>query len=364
MKSVYALIGLFALFAFGASALLADEAGAQRKVAEYERERSAWIARLNATEGVEARRALWANAPLVDEFGEELLRELDGSWDKSWFLDYAPQLLRLAPNYSIRPIAPGSSRTPLSVIRDSAERFHFESPKIGFLCMTLTIDSGPKTRVFLEKVEKTHPDRKVQGQAAMALALLSRQLGDGGDVAEFKAQRLRWVRKAIIEAEEVQLGEVRIGQIAEDFLFAITNLDKGMEAPDILGRMVDERALRLADYRGKPVMIVFWHSRMEAFEKTMAFLRKVESRLGPRGLVVLGVAAEGRPVMRRLMQDGTVTWQNWLDEDGKLAKLYQVNKYPACWVLDAEGKVEINGVPGSFAELTAEALVKDLEKKN
>lgn len=343
---------------------MADEAGAKRTVSEYEQKRNAWINKLNAATGVEARRALWVEAPDPDEFGESLLRELDGSWDKGWFLDFAPQLLRLAPNYSIQPISSASSRTPLSVIRDSAERFHFESPKIGFLCMTLGIDTGPKTRIFLEKVEKIHPDRKVQGQAAMALALLSRKLGDGGDVADFKAQRLEWVRKAIIEAEEVQIGESRIGQVAEDFLFAVTKLDKGMTAPDILGRQVDERAMRLADFRGKPVMIVFWHSRMEAFEETMAFLRKVENRLGPRGLVVLGVADEERPAMREFMKDETVTWKNWLDEDGKLAKLYQVNKYPACWVLDEEGKVEINGVPGAFAELTAEALVKELEKKN
>ena len=64
-----------------------------------------------------------------------------------------------------------------------------------------------------------------------------------------------------------------------------------------------------------------------------------------------------------MVKEGSVTWKNWLDEDGKIAKLYQVTNYPACWVLDAEGKVQFNGVPGAFAELTAEALVKELEKK-
>ena len=193
---------------------------------------------------------------------------------KDWFLDYAPTLLLLAPDYSVKSIGKGGGRTPLEPIRESADRFHFESSKIGPLCLALVIDSGPKNRAFIEKVEATHPDKKVQGQAAMALAILSRELGDGGNVAQFKEQRLNWVKKAIIQSADVPVGQSTVGEMAKGFLFEVTNLEKGMQAPDILGWNVEEQAMRLSDSRGKPVMIVFWHSRMEAAEETMTFLAK------------------------------------------------------------------------------------------
>lgn len=342
----------------------ADEAGAKRVIADYERLVAEWSAKVNTADGVDARRALWAEAPQADEFGEKLLRQLDGAWSKDWFLDYAPTLLRLAPAYSVRPIGEKGGKTPLSAIRDSADRFHFESSKIGPLCLALIVDSGPTNRKFLTKVEARHPDKVVQGQAAMALALLSQALGDGGNVAVFKEQRLNWVKKAIIQSADVPVGKTTVGMMADNFLFSIMNLEKGMQAPDILGWNVEEQAMRLSDFKGKPVMLIFWHSRMEAAEETMAFLRKVEDRLGRRGLEILGVASENRETLRAMVKDGSVSWENWLDEQGKIANQYQVINYPSCWVLDAEGKVQFNGVPGAFAELTAEALVKEIEKKN
>lgn len=356
--SIFLIAFVFAFFPAHA-----DEAGARRVVATYEQEVEAWLKKVNAASGVEERRLLWQTGPEPDELGAKLLRQLDGSWNQDWFLDYAPKLLALAPAYSVKPVASSPSKTPLSVVRDSAEKFHFESSKVGPLCLALVLDPGPKTRQFLEKVEKTHPDKAVQGQAAMALALLSREMGAGDHFAGFQKQRLNWIRKAIIEAASVKVGQITVGKMAEDFLFAITKLEKGAEAPDILGWNVEEQAMRLSDSRGKPVMIVFWHSRMQASQETMAFLRKVDGRLGLRGLEVFGVASESRQSLRAMVKDGSVTWKNWIDEQGKIAKLYQVTDYPTCWVLDGTGKVQYKGGPGSFAELTAEALVKEWEKK-
>ncbi len=335
-----------------------DLKGAQLAIREYENAVAQWIEKVKAASSIEERRNLWDSAPDSEALGRRLLREIDGSWDKKWFLDVAPKLLELAPAYSVKPVPNMPSKTPLSVIRDSAERYHFQSEKIGALAIALTVDNGPKTRKFLEKIESQHPSLAVQGQAAMALAILSREMGDGGNVAQFKKQRLDWIRKATIHAIDIEVGGQTIGQMAKDFLFAITKLDKGMIAPDILGWNIEGDAMRLSDYRGKPVMIVFWHSRMRAAEQTLAFLRKVQGRLGSKGLVVMGVAFEGKDSLRSLVKDGTVTWQNWLDDEGKIGRTYQVADYPAMWVLDGEGKVAFNGVPGAFAELTAEALLK------
>ena len=341
-----------------ASVAVADEQGAKSLIAKFERETEAFLSQLKAAPDIAARRELWSQAPNREEFGKLLGRELDGGWRDPWLLDYAPILLEKAPEYSIRAIEGAPEATPLTLIRDSAERFHFENEKVGRLVLALTIDTGPTTRAFIEKVEREHPSKKVQGQAALALAFLSRELGDGGEVARFKAQRLAWVRKAIIESANVEYNGVSVGDLANEFLFAITRLDKGMSAPELLGWNVSGDAMRLSDFRGKPVVLVFWHTRMEAAEETLAFMRKIEERLGPKGVAVLGVASEDSTALRPLVKEGIVTWQNWIDDKGELAKTYQIRNYPASWVLDKEGQVCFRGVPGAFVELTAEALVR------
>ena len=336
----------------------ADEMGAKRVVANYEREEALFKTLIEAEPDVEAQRELWKTAPDANAFGKALLTQLDGSWDKPWFLDYAPLVLEKAPNYSIQPLAGSANQTPLSVIRKASDKFHFASDGIGRVALALTIDTGPATRQFLEKVERTHPNKEVQGQAALALALLSRELGDGGGVVEFKKQRLNLVRKAIIQSAKVSYDGVTVGEIAQDLLLEFTTLEKGMTAPELLGRDISRNALRLSDYRGKPVILVFWHTRMEAAAGTLAFLKKNEERLGAKGVAVLGVSNEDPNLLREMVKNGVITWPNWVDDQSAFAKIYQVRKYPACWVLDKEGKVQYRGVPGPFAELTAEALLK------
>lgn len=349
---------LLVVSAISITCVQADEADAKQVLADYRARVADWTRQVQQAASPGERQALWARQPDSNAFGEKLLRELDGSWDQEWILDYGPALFKLAPGYATTPLGGAGTKTPLSALREAAERFHQGSSKLGPFAMAITVDNGPKTRAFLEKVESGHPDPAVQGQAAMALALISRDLGDGGNVAAFKKRRMELVRKAAQKSGHLTVGEVPMAEIIKDFLFAITHLNKGMEAPDLLGRDVSGEALRLRDYRGKVVMLVFWHAGMETAQETAAFLTKVEATLGPKGLAVLGVARETPQSLRQLVKDGEVTWTNWVDGSGTMAELYQVDRYPSAIVLDREGIIQYTGVPGAFAELTAQALLK------
>ncbi|MDP0491937.1 MAG: redoxin domain-containing protein [Verrucomicrobiota bacterium JB023] len=326
-------------------------------VAAFEQERDDWTRRINAAETVEDRRALWEQAPDTRVFGERMLREMDDFWSKEWTLDYSPKLIQLAPRYVKEPSPYRPDKTPLGVIRDSAERFHFTSEKIGDLAVSLVmVDNGPKTRELIERLEATHASKKVQGQAALALAML---LGEAGGNAELNARRLKLIEKAIINSAQADAAGMPVAERAQALIKQITTLEKGMQAPDLLGWNVSGDALRLSDYRGKPVALVFWHARMQAAEETVEYLRGIQERLVPKGIVVLGVACESTTALRSYVKEGTVTWENFVDPKSELAKIYQVNRYPMAWVLDQNGRVAYRGVPGAFMDLTAEALLKE-----
>ncbi len=352
-QSVLGAACSFLLLSFGESQ--ATEEKARELLSKFRAERDAWITQVQACESVEQMRALEKLAPDPDIFGRNLLGQIDGSWAQPWFLDYATPLIELAPAYAVTPLREGGALTPLSVIREQAEKFHFTSPKIGPLALVLVRDTGPKTRVFLEKIESTHPDPAVQGQAALALAILSIERGQGGKTAAFHAQRFDWIRKAITtDAFDMPMGETTVGVVAQQLLFFIENLEQGTIAPDINNWNEDGKAMRLSDFRGEALMMVFWNENMPAVEETLAFMKKVQGQVAGRGGHILGVAAEDAKRVRELRQEGTITWSNWLDSKGKIAKLYQVRAYPACWVVDKTGKIIYRGVPGAFAELALE----------
>jgi hypothetical protein len=63
--------------------------------------------------------------------------------------------------------------------------------------------------------------------------------------------------------------------------------------------------------------------------------------------------------LRSLQADNTVTWANFSDPENKLAKEYRVGSWPLAYVLDGERKIHYAGAPGSFVELTAEALLAE-----
>ncbi|MEM9081078.1 MAG: TlpA disulfide reductase family protein [Verrucomicrobiota bacterium] len=340
---------------FAVVPLWADRPGAEQVVVGFEARMEAWASQVKGARTVEERRALWESVPDAREFGEKLLREIDGSWDQEWVLDYTYRLLDYAPVYSMQPVDGRGGRTPLGVIRDSANKFLFQSDKLGPLMVALTLDPGPKTREFLERVERSHPNRRVQGYAALGLAMLMEEMGEGGGIA---ARRLQLIRKAVIESADARVGKRTVGEVAKGLLKTITELEKGMTPPDLLGWNVKGEAMRLSDFRGKPVVLVFWHTRMRGAEETLNYLKKIEGRLGVKGVQVLGVANESVGALREMVKDGTVTWKNFVDEKGELAKEYQLRSYPAAWVLDKSGKVQYKGVPGSFLDLTAEALLE------
>ena len=50
----------------------------------------------------------------------------------------------------------------------------------------------------------------------------------------------------------------KLGDLAENRLFALRNLQVGKMAPDIIGKDLDEIEFKLSDYRGKVVMLDFW----------------------------------------------------------------------------------------------------------
>jgi peroxiredoxin len=152
-----------------------------------------------------------------------------------------------------------------------------------------------------------------------------------------------------------------VAKLAEDELYIIRHLNKGRVAPDLVGTDSANRPLKLSDEAGRIVMLLFWSSAMNEAERVIAMTNTVRQRFEGRPVTVLGVNLDPLDKLRSLEADSAVTWRNFSDPDGKLASAYRVNSLPLVYVLDGERRIHFSGTPGSFAELTMEALLSELK---
>jgi cytochrome c biogenesis protein CcmG, thiol:disulfide interchange protein DsbE len=154
------------------------------------------------------------------------------------------------------------------------------------------------------------------------------------------------------------------GLFALQFLGSGTLADGGF-APDFsLPRAAGAGGrVQLAELRGKVVVLDFWATTCAPCLSEMKALEELQRRMGPRGVVVLGVSAGGETreeVAAFLARRGT-PYEIAVDADGAVTNAYRVRSLPTLYVLDAGGRIAASHV-GYWPEAgVAEAVAAALE---
>ena len=144
----------------------------------------------------------------------------------------------------------------------------------------------------------------------------------------------------------------------------------GKAAPAIEGKDVDGQAIRLADFKGKVVVIDFWATWCPPCIARMPVLSELRQKYQGKGFEILGVnldsaredlegdAKKALPIVRRFILGNRIGWPNVLDE-ASIAKAYDVSDIPASFLVDREGIVRAVDLSGpSLDKLVAEEVGK------
>ena len=320
-----------------------------------------WNLKLKVAPSEEAQRELWKQRPNLGDYARRMWGCLKPSLAEDWTIDPAAWLIRLAPG--VVETKPDGSSAPamteaVTLIRKAIEERHLLSPKLAPMCLALVASADPQALALLEKIESKNPDPKVQGIAALGQAMLLRNLGDEADVIR---KRLTLLRKAIINSATEEIDGASIASLAEDELYIIRYLTKGRLAPELEGVDSANRPLKLSDYKGKVVVLLFWSSSMPEAERTLEFCSSLEQKFAGKPFALVGVNADPVATLRTMQtrEAGRITWPNFSDPGGQVARQFRVGERPLVYVLDAERKIHFSGAPGSFVELTASAILTE-----
>jgi len=116
-------------------------------------------------------------------------------------------------------------------------------------------------------------------------------------------------------------------------------------APDFQLANLDGSQVRLSDYRGRTVVLVFWSSSCDVCKKQMPALAHLAREIGndPR-YVLTTVAVDDSPdTVRRILRERTRSDHPFpvaLDPDSKVVMdRYGTKLFPETWIIDREGVI-------------------------
>lgn len=337
----------------------ATPAGALAVEQKWDLAMQKWELETQTANTPEARTKALSTRPDATPYAKEMWQNIGNSLQEDWTLAPAAWFLRATPG--LRSSNPDGSTSltfanEIEIIRKTVETTHVNSPKLTPMCMAFVASQDPRSLAFLEKVQANNPDQRVQGVAALGAAMILKSLGDDGDIMR---KRLTYLRKAIIQSSDVNLGGISVAKLAEDELYVIRYLTKGRVAPDLVGMDSAGAPIKLSDYKGKVVMLLFWSSTMQEAERVFAMTNDMILKFKGEPFVVIGVSQDPLAKQRSLEAApvNPVNWKSFSDPTKELANQYRVGVWPLVYVLDGDRKISFAGPPGSFAEATVDALL-------
>ncbi len=137
-------------------------------------------------------------------------------------------------------------------------------------------------------------------------------------------------------------------------------------APDLRIALLDapgdvpSRALRLADFRGQPVVVNFWASWCEPCRQEAAVLERLAREYTPRGVVFLGVNVwDSVDKARAFVAEHGVTYPNGVDAGDGAAIDFGVTGLPETFFVDREGHL-VRKFIGPITERALRAALEEL----
>jgi len=139
----------------------------------------------------------------------------------------------------------------------------------------------------------------------------------------------------------------------------------GQEAPGFEIKTTDDKTIKLADYRGKYVLLDFWATWCGPCRGETPNLKAVYEQFGKREdfvMVGLSLDQEKEKPIAYAKEKGTQWIDGFLGDWGKdeVTKKYGVRGIPSIWLIGPDGKVVAKELRG---EGISEAVKKALEEK-
>lgn len=128
----------------------------------------------------------------------------------------------------------------------------------------------------------------------------------------------------------------------------------GRMAPDFVLADLDGNPVRLADLRGRPVVVNFWASWCGPCVEEFPLLREADERHADDGLAIVGIVYDDRSEAARAFMERTgATWTAAMDPGGRVAAAYGILAPPETFFIGRDGTIVARQI-GQFSASSLE----------
>jgi peroxiredoxin len=121
---------------------------------------------------------------------------------------------------------------------------------------------------------------------------------------------------------------------------ALVPASKRQPAADFALKDASGKTAKLADYRGKVVLLDFWATWCTGCKEEIPWFGEFQKKYGAKGFAMIGVSLDdgGWKVLSPFLADAKVPYRMLLGDD-PVAKRYEIRNLPDTFLIDRRGKV-------------------------
>jgi peroxiredoxin len=235
---------------------------------------------------------------------------------------------------------------------------------------------------YLEAVFEKHPDADVRGRAGFQLGMFLKEycammdrlrtlpenaknselfMGPAlvktlttADPAPYLQQAEKVLEKVQRQYGLVEYKQSLLATLIQPELFELRNLAIGKPIPEIDGEDTEGKKLKLSDYRGKVVVLVFWGTWCKHCVALLPQERALVKRYADQPFALLGVNNdEDRAKLKPFFAKQQITWPSFYDGADAIAKRWNIKGWPAVFIIDAKGVIRHRHLRGEPSRRTA-----------
>ncbi|GEP45431.1 peroxiredoxin family protein [Brevifollis gellanilyticus] len=198
---------------------------------------------------------------------------------------------------------------------------------------------------ILKAVREQNPNKTEQAAATYALGMQHfrryEAATDEKTAAEAKEQAMNYFQEISAKFGDSAINGFPLADQTSRTMFELQNLSVGSPCPDIEGKDVDGGAFKLADFKGKKVVLIFWGGWCHACHGTIPLMNKLATDTKEKGVVVLGVNTDIPEEAKKAYQTYEVNFRNWSDgtTSGPITSMFNLRNFPTIYLLDEKGVI-------------------------